>query len=187
MRAFIGIALPDDVRRAAHHLQQDLAESGADVKWVAPANLHVTLKFLGEITEEQRTRMEDRLARVAHQEEPFEAGLDRVGAVPSMTAPRVIWVGVGQGRESVVRLAEAIERESSALSFPREERSFAAHVTLGRVRSPRNRQALVERLRGAAWQPPGPWRVTSVTFYQSILESSGPTYTILADVPLGGS
>ena len=185
MRAFLAIALPEPVRRALAALQEDLARSRADVKWVEPDNLHVTLKFLGEITDEGRRRVEELVTRMAHQEAPFEAGLDHVGAFPSMMAPRVIWVAVEQGRESVIRLAEAVEREGAAIPLAKEDRPFAAHITLGRVRSPRNRQALVARLQEAVWQSPGPWRVISVRLYQSTLESGGPRYTVLAEVPLG--
>src|SRR3989338_8018709 len=108
MRAFIGIALPDAVRSSLAGLQRQLSESGADVKWVEPANLHVTLKFLDEITDDQRRVVEALLGRVAAQETPFTLRLVDVGAFPSMKAPRVIWVGITEGRDRVVRLAQAI-------------------------------------------------------------------------------
>lgn len=185
MRAFIGIALPDAVREALAVLQRELAQSGADVKWVERDNLHVTLKFLGEISAPQRGAIEALLLRVASEEGPFALSLAGVGAFPSMTAPRVLWVGAAEGRERVVRLAEAIEREGAAIPLPREDRPYAAHVTFGRVRSGRHLGELAQRLQQCAWQPQGPWRVTSVTLYQSILGSAGPRYTVLADVSLG--
>jgi len=103
-----------------------------------------------------------------------------------LTAPRVVWVGTSGGRDTVLRIAASIERECEAIQLPREERPFAAHVTLGRVRSPRGRQALYQRLRDTAWRPPGPWRVTALTLYQSVLGSGGPRYTALDEVPLIG-
>lgn len=184
MRAFIGISLPEGVRVALANLQRQLGESHADVKWVAPDNLHVTLKFLDEITEEQRGLVEALLGRVASGERAFALGLGHAGAFPSMRAPRVLWVGVEEGKETVVRIAAAIEREGAALSLPREERPFAAHVTIGRVRSPNNRPLLAERLQQATWQPPEPWRATSLTLYESVLSSTGPRYRVLADIPL---
>ena len=187
MRAFIGIPLPEPVRHALAGLQRELAQSSADVKWVERDHLHVTLKFLGEISEPQREAIEALLLRVAREEGPFALSLAGVGAFPSMAAPRVLWVGAMEGREQVVRLAGAIEREGAAIPLPREDRPYAAHVTLGRVRSGRHLHELAQRLQQCAWPPQGPWRVTSVTFYQSILGSAGPHYTVLADVPLGGA
>ena len=186
MRAFIAIALPAEVREALGRLQQDLAASRADVKWVAPDHLHVTLKFLGEITDAQREGMETLLRRIAGQEEPFLLSAHTLGAFPSAAAPRVLWVGLADGRERVQRLAEAIERDGAALSFAKEDHPFAAHVTIGRVRASRHRQQLARCLTDTAWQPPAPWRVTSLTLYQSVLGSGGPRYTVLADVPLTG-
>ena len=168
-------------------LQRELARSEADVKWVEPENLHVTLKFLDEVTEEQRQGVEAALARVAGSEAPFSLGLDQLGAFPSMSAPRVIWVGLGEGRDTARRIAEAIEREVAALSLLKEERPFAAHITLGRVRSPRGRQALVHQLAGVRWESLPPWRVTSLALCRSELSSAGPHYTMLADIPLGSS
>ena len=185
MRAFVAVDLPAHVRDALAVLQQDLARSNADVKWVEPPNLHVTLKFLGEITDDERRAVEALLQRVAGETPPFTLTLEELGAFPSIAAPRVLWVGILEGREPVVRMAEAIEQGGSAIPLPREERPFAAHVTLGRVRSPRHRQSLVRALQSIQWQPPASWRSASLTFYQSILGAEGPTYRALAIVPLG--
>lgn len=186
MRAFVAVDLPAHVRSALAELQQDLARSNADVKWVEPPNLHVTLKFLGEITDDERRAVEALLQRVAGETPPFALTLEELGAFPSVAAPRVLWVGIREGKEPVVRMAEAIEREGAAIPLPRDARPFAAHVTLGRVRSPRHRQALAQRLRDAAWRAPDPWEVTTLTLYQSVLGPAGPRYTVLADVPLSG-
>jgi 2'-5' RNA ligase len=184
MRAFIGIALPDAVRSSLASLQRQLGESGADVKWVEPDNLHVTLKFLEEVTEEQRRIVEELLTRVADQERSFALGLREVGAFPSVRAPRVIWVGLEEGRESVVRIAERIEQACQTHGLRREERPFSAHVTLGRVRSPKRRDHLAQRLQSTLWQSPTSFQVTAITLYRSDLSSSGPRYTVLAEIPL---
>ena len=184
MRAFLAITLPEDVRRSLTVLQEDLAGSRADVKWVEPPNLHVTLKFFGEIAEQERQAIEALLARVAQREPRFTLAVEGVGAFPTLTAPRVVWVGLGEGKDAAARIAQTIDREGDASPLQREERPFAAHITLGRVRSGRNRPALVQRLRAVSWQPPGPWQVTSLTLYQSILGSEGPRYSALADIPL---
>jgi 2'-5' RNA ligase len=184
MRTFIAVELPQTVRAGLVTLQGELAKAQADVKWVEPENLHLTLKFLGEITDEQRQAIESLLKRVADHEEPFTLGLGGVGAFPSVTAPRVIWVGLGEGEEPVARVAQMIEEGGRAIGLRREERPFATHLTLGRVRSSRRRTALAQLLRETTWEPPSPWRVTSITLYQSVLGPGGPRYTVLADIPL---
>ncbi len=185
MRAFIGIRLPDEIREALVRLQEELGASGADVKWVAPASLHVTLKFLDEITEAQRQAVEASLRRLAGTEPGFALGVAGVGAFPSMSAPRVVWVGLSEDREAVARIAQAIEREGTTIGLPREERPFSPHLTLGRVRSSRHLAALTQRLSASTWQPPPPWRVSLLTLYHSILGATGPTYTVLGEFPLG--
>jgi 2'-5' RNA ligase len=186
MRAFIGIALPDAVRASLAILQRQVGESCADIKWVEPEHLHVTLKFLDEITEEQRGRVEALLRQVAGGEPAFTLAMEGAGAFPSVNAPRVLWVGLRQGRETVVRIAQAIEQECQAIGLRREERPFAAHVTLGRVRSPRRREALAQQLQQVSWQPPAPFQVAALVLYRSELSPSGPRYSVLAEVPLAG-
>jgi 2'-5' RNA ligase len=185
MRAFIALTLPDEVRRSLAALQRELAAAGADVKWVEPANLHVTLKFLGEVTDEQRRAVEQLLGDVVCGEAAFTLGLDRVGAFPSFSSPRVVWVGLGEGKERAVRIAERIEESYGSLGLPKEERPFAAHVTLGRVRSPHRLPPLARAVHECAWRKPAPWTVTVLTLYQSVLGSDGPRYTVLAEAPLG--
>ena len=184
MRAFIGISLSDDARAALARLQGGLGESDADVAWVAPALLHVTLKFLDEITDAQRQSVEALLTRLAGKEPAVLLGLAGLGAFPSVSAPRVVWVGLSEGCEVVARIAQAIERGGAAINVRREERPFAPHLTLGRMRSSRNLAALTQRLGSVEWPPPPPWRVSSLTLYQSVLGTGGSVYSVLGGFPL---
>ena len=184
MRAFVAVGLPTEVRVALAGLQQRLAASRADVKWVEPANLHLTLKFFAEISELQRAGVEALLRRIAGAQRRFTMRLGVLGAFPAMTAPRVLWVGCDDGQDTLRRIAGQIEEGAAALQLPREEHPFAAHLTIGRVRSPRGRADLVRALQAASWTPPPAWPVTALTLYQSVLGPQGPTYTALADAPL---
>lgn len=185
MRAFIAVELPQTVRRALTLLERELAVSRADVKWVEESNLHITMRFLGEITEDQRQAVEQLLRTVAHGVAPFPFTLVELGAFPSVASPRVVWIGVGQGKDVLRNLAEQLEDGLQQLGLPGEERGFAAHVTLGRVRSPKNRAELSSRLNTTAWIPPPPWRIERLTLFQSTLTSAGPLYAVLAHAPLG--
>lgn len=184
MRAFIALTLPPPVREALAGLQQQLASAGADVGWVKPDQLHMTVKFLDDITEDQRRQVEVMLREVIAAQPVWTMALDHLGAFPKLEAPRILWVGAGAGREPLVQLARQIEQGAARLSLRREERPFSAHVTIGRVRSGRGLPELAHALQAARWDPPAPWPVESLTLYQSVLTSKGPTYTTLADILL---
>ncbi len=202
MRAFIAVELPAEIRCVLAHLQSQLAAARADVKWTEEDNLHITMRFLGEITEGQRQRLEALLREIAAQTNTIPIALTNVGAFPSMTSPRVLWVGIGEGssfalraserplrsvrgagQEALTNIAEEIERGVVSLGFEKEDHPFSAHVTLGRVRSPKNRAALVAVMRELAWTPPQPFAITCLTLFQSTLTSSGPIYASLSKVP----
>ena len=185
MRAFLAVELPEDIRRALAQLQRRLAESHADVKWTEEANLHITMRFLGEISQEQREAVEQLVARLAQRHHGQPVSLSQLGAFPSVSAPRVIWVGVGEGKLWLHQVASQVEDGLGDLGFAKEERAWTAHVTLGRVRSPTRRADLAARLRPTIWEPSHAFRVTHLTLFQSTLTGSGPIYSALARAPFG--
>lgn len=185
MRAFLAVELPEDIRRALAQLQRRLAESRADVKWTEEANLHITMRFLGEISQEQREAVEQLVTRLALRHHGQPVSLSELGAFPSASAPRVIWVGVGEGSAWLRELASQIEEGLGDLGFAKEDRAWTAHVTLGRVRSPKRRADLAAQLRQTTWQPPQAFRVAHLTLFQSTLAGSGPIYSALARAPFG--
>ncbi|MBI4341464.1 MAG: RNA 2',3'-cyclic phosphodiesterase [Candidatus Omnitrophica bacterium] len=186
-RAFIGIALPSEARAVLEALCVQLRPRMRHGRWVGPEAMHVTLKFLGTITPQQRDDVEVMIRTVASREPAFQLGLGAAGAFPSLRAARVIWVGVTEGEEAVCRLAEALEQGARALGLPAEERPFSAHVTLGRAPQRAAIRGAEEALRGVVWQPPAPWKAGEVTLYQSHLSSAGARYEALAVIPLGTS
>lgn len=184
MRAFIAIDLPEDARAALAKFQDQLKPCGADVAWVKPDNIHLTLKFLGDITDEQKDAMAAELARIAAQTPAFTMELGEVGVFPSPAAPRVVWVGLKQGTEEATALAGQLEQAAHKLGLKAEDRAYSAHVTLGRVRTPRSRTPLMKGLERASWQPCPAWSVNHVTLYQSHLLAQGARYTQLISATL---
>lgn len=181
MRAFLALELPEPIRAEFARVQQELAGARADVKWVEPRNLHLTIRFLGEIDEPQRQAVEQLATRAASQSPPLSLRASQLGTFPSPRAPRVVWVGLEDGREALVRMVERLEEALVQAGFQREERAFEAHVTLGRVRSPLRRTELVERITQCTRPSrPAPFLADHLTLFQSLLSPSGPTYTPLA-------
>lgn len=191
MRCFIGIALPEDVRTAvvtACRELQDLESHLRDDKWVPRDNLHVTLKFLGEVSAESLDAVIRSLELACATIQPFDLELRRLRAVPNAKHATMLWaVGTeaGQRAEHCAALAGAIDEALEPLGFERDERAFKAHVTLCRTRRPR--KVHVDSILRAQ-EPlgePDSMSVPSVTLYRSTLGGGSPVYEVLAEVPLG--
>jgi RNA 2',3'-cyclic 3'-phosphodiesterase len=147
---------------------------------------HVTLRFLGEVGADRNAMIAAKLAPVAEGSIPFGVRLEGVGAFPSPDRPRVVWVGVTEGRNELVELARRV-RSALEPEFGREREEFVPHLTLFRVRSPRDRDAAVELLSGRRpAPPPRQVRVEQLLLKESILGPGGADHRTLAAFPLGG-
>ena len=186
IRAFLAVELPDALRQDLAALQATLRESGADVKWVEPANLHVTLKFFGEIDDTRIPSLSAALEPVLRPIVPFPIRFGGLGAFPSSASPRVIWVGISSGVEALVALARAVEGACASCGFPPDTHPFAAHLTIGHVRAPKHLATLSHRIQTTRFQDDRQVAVTQVTLFRSILSASGPTYLPLGTMTLEG-
>ncbi len=180
----MAILLPDEVRARLAAETRALARVAADVAWVGESNFHLTLKFLGQV-EETRVPGIAAALRSAVAVPAFDLELRGLGAFPVPARPRVLWVGTGQGAEAAVALAARVDTALAALGFARDERPFAAHVTLGRMRVPRRNPALAEQLASAGARDFGWVRVGAVSLMRSHLSPAGARYTELAALALG--
>ena len=186
MRAFIAIELSEEIRNALFQIQSHLKYSGADVKWVEKDNIHLTLKFLGEISEAKVKEISDILDGIGKETGPFEITLKDIGAFPKIDYPRVIWVGLDKGVKESAELAVKVDEALSKIGFQKESRPFAAHLTIGRVRSPKNKEALKEKVESCQLPPAKPQLISSVILFQSKLTPKGPIYTKLHESQLAG-
>lgn len=185
IRSFVAIEIPPPLREKVVQVQEILRGAGGGVKWVEPENLHLTLRFLGEVEEDRLKAVEGVCRQVAAASQPFHLELVGVGAFPHARAPRVVWMGVGEGSEALAELAARLERGIRALGFSREERPFRPHLTLGRVRRPEAIRSLVEALASLGQERVGAMRVEEMVLMRSDLTPGGPLYTPLSRFPLG--
>lgn len=191
LRAFVAILLDPDLQRALTSLERQLQDEHAAqfVRWVAPENIHLTLKFLGNVERARVAALADALARAAAEFAPFTLTARGLGSFPNTRRPNNIWVGLEGDVAIATQLAQRIEDECATLGFPREKHGFAPHLTLGRVKrhvSPRDRAAvgaLVEHFPATTF---GTIRVTAVHLMQSDLYPSGPIYSPLRQITLAG-
>ena len=186
MRTFIAVELTEDVRRALRDVQARLRAGGADVKWVEEENLHLTVKFLGEVQDE---RLPDVIAatRLAVASlTTFSVSIGGVGTFPSLTRPRVVWVGLQSGSEPFKTLMERVETAMDGIGFPREGRAPHPHVTIGRARDPRRLKRLPELLKAESPETLGAITVEKLTIMASVLSPKGPRYTPIEYVEMKG-
>lgn len=182
MRAFIALELPQEVQRYLGSLQKRLRESGCGISWVRPHQIHMTLKFLGDISEDQSLFLQQKLEEIAAATPPYGLSLGTLGAFPGMEKPKVIWTGIGQGAEETIKLAGMVEAASLQEGIKKEERPFAPHLTLGRVRTPENTSQLAQLLKVLKEEPQQQglaWPVGALTLFKSTLTPQGPVYTPL--------
>jgi len=186
VRTFVAVETGAEVRRAAVELIEQLRAAGADVKWVAPENLHLTLKFLGDVALTETARICDALARAAAEVEPFEFELAGAGAFPNTSRPRTIWLGATGDDRPIRALVDCVEKRLQKLGFRREGRRFQTHLTLGRLRRPGPEvRQLGELLKELADYPAGKTRVSEVVLFSSQLTPAGPIYAPLGRARLG--
>lgn len=183
MRTFVAIELSDEVRDALALAQAHLRYAGADVKWVERQNMHLTLKFLGNVPEARIPELTAALDRTCGALPAFAISLDDIEAFPSVDFPKVVWAGIRQGRNETIDLAARIDDAVSAFGFAKESRPFAAHLTIGRVRSGVNKDALKEKMSTAQLKPVHQ-TVDTVTLFKSTLTPAGPVYAKLHEARL---
>jgi 2'-5' RNA ligase len=189
LRTFIAVGIDKGTRDRAVKLQEALGRAGADVKWVEPENLHLTLLFLGEVEDKTLPAVCRVVADVAAGRAPFEMSVEGAGAFPSARRPKTLWVGVGEGTQELVKLHDALEPPLLDLGcYRREERRYTPHLTLGRVRGDGDDRLAVALARQSGWQG-GVVKVREVLVMSSDfgLRPEGPTYTVLGRGKLGAS
>jgi len=187
MRAFIAIELLPEVKDSLSRLQNQLKESGADVKWVEPQNIHLTLKFLGERDDKKIEKVMQILDEVAKDKNPFQIHVSSLGAFPKTDSPRVIWVGIDKGDYETKTIAKELEEKIAKIGIPKENRPFSSHITIGRTRSPQNREKLVQNLRKLKDSLCGQnleFAATKITLFKSTLTPKGPIYEVLKEANL---
>ncbi len=182
MRAFIAIELPEEIKNYLNKLQGQLKTSGADVKWVEPQNIHLTLKFLGEIDDTLLAKINGILQSAASARNEFYMRLREVGAFPGISSAKVIWVSIDEGDKEVKEIAGELEENIAKIGIPQESRAFSSHITIGRSKSGLNRLNLLQLLKEAADSPAGEnlrFMVKKISLFKSTLTPKGPVYEIL--------
>ncbi len=185
MRTFIAIELTPALRRPLLKLLQEVFPRHRDVRWCSENQLHVTLKFLGEVRPEQLPQVCEAARTASAQVQPFVLRIKGLGGFPNPRSPRVLWCGVEDPTGSCRRWVELAEPLFDELGFPPEGRAFTPHITLGRSRGPGGNGILRDILATAPPLETEPMTVERVVVFESHLLPTGARYNPLATLALG--
>lgn len=184
VRSFIAIELPETLfepmRKASNDLQEILA--GQPVRWVPVENIHLTLKFLGDVSERNIPMITEILEAEAANHCTFEISVGGFGVFPNFSRPRVIWVGV-QGPDELSNLQRRIDLETTRLGYAPGQRDFSPHLTFGRISrnaSPKQVRQASDLLRKHQLGFLGAARITKVNLFKSVLGPNGAVYSKMA-------
>ena len=193
MRSFIAVEIDDAIRERLGQRIEAFRSAGAQVRWVAPQNIHLTLKFLGEIDPERVPDVEQVMKEATREVAPFEIELREIGAFPSLSRPRVIWVGCRDETGGLWKIFRVLERGLVPLGIEKEKRRFSPHLTVGRIKS-KGRDRRLDFLKGELKAHidfvAGRQRVSGITLFKSQLTPRGAIYTVVRTAklsPAGGS
>ena len=184
IRSFIAIEMAQTIRVRLGDLLRDLKRTEADCKWVRPEGIHLTLKFLGEVSSALLEKIGAAVEPAVAVRPSFAMRIRGLGTFPSGRNPRVIWAGIDQGADDLCELQKAVEEKTAELGFPPEGRPFSPHLTLGRLRSPRGRDALLRTLTEKKDLEIGVFQAATVILFKSELKPSGAVYTKLRIFPM---
>lgn len=181
MRAFIATELPSELKDKVAKLISELRNSGfCDAKWVSAQQLHLTLKFLGEIKHQDVAKVEFILKEIASKTKAFSLQLKGLGHFNQ----RVLWIGGNSGQEESVKLATEIDKGLSSLGFEKEARPFAVHLTLARITYVKDSTKFRQILEKYENKDFGSFKVDSIKLIESVLSAEGPTYKTLKEFNL---
>ena len=186
IRAFIAIELPTDLQNGLRQVIQQLSQGTKAVRWLAAENIHLTIKFLGDVEISRVQALQAALQQEASHHLPFEIQVGTLGTFPNSRRPRVVWMGV-QAPQELFALQQGFEAVTRPLGYPTEKRPFTAHLTLGRVSehaSPDEAAQFGFLLAKKQVNPLGKVQVNTIHLFKSDLRSTGAVYTSLFQAKL---
>jgi len=181
VRSFIAVDLDDaEIKGRVSKTQQDLEQTGASLKIVQPDIMHLTLRFLGEIPQATVQRVVEAMGETRFS--PFEIEFTGVGVFPNIRRISVVWIGLTKGQERLAEIFEQLEPKLRQLGLTPDNKGFSPHLTIARVKSGLNKEALAKSVESMREVEFGKMQVNAVRLKKSTLTPRGPVYTTLHEV-----
>jgi 2'-5' RNA ligase len=185
IRAFIAIELPETIKSSIETIQARLKSLELPVRWVRVENIHLTMKFLGDIEEIEIESIESVLRDSVKMQTPLTLSAKGVGVFPGIRRPRVLWVGIHDHETGLAGLQKSIETQLHRIGYSKEGRPFKGHLTVGRAKGYVDERKLKEALDSFLAFESSPFSVNEFFMFRSVLKPDGPEYTKLIRIPLG--
>ena len=185
IRTFIALELPPAVISLLHKVQQDLKRMNIRARWVRPENIHITLNFLGDINPGDIDKIGVAMTAAAIEFPPVTLTVRGIGVFPGIKRPRVIWVGLGGDIRSLLSLQSRLEQELAGAGFPKDKRSFKAHLTLGRIKQSAGPAVIRQMISEYATLSSDEFSCNQVILFKSDLKPSGAVYSKLKQIRIG--
>lgn len=179
IRCFIAIEIPDAIQTLLISAQEELNRSVRGASWVKRGNIHLTLKFLGDVAPNQISTIKDSIEQVANARSPFSLEIGGIGTFPNLTRPRIIWAGVKTGVDEVISISNEIDAGLSQHGYEREEKPFRPHLTLARLKRRINLKPFVDVFHQYDTINGATLIVNQIQVVESQLRQSGAVYTPL--------
>lgn len=180
----MSIEISDEIKERLIDVQKGLEATGADLKLVEPQNVHLTMRFLGNVPEDKIDRVKEAVRRSGKTLSPYDLQVKGIGAFPNLGYIRVIWAGVGRGKDETVALRRELDGSLAERGFPPKDKDFVPHVTLARMRSAKAKERIVKRIKEMSDKDFGTCRADAIELKKSKLTREGPIYTTLERVEL---
>jgi len=184
-RVFCAIEIPEQIRQGISQHAQQLHNALPDIQasWTKPDNIHLTLKFFGNISQQQVLEVSAAASRTVEGFQPFQFRIEGAGAFPERGPARVLWIGINDSMGQLVELQRKLDDECQREGFEREARTFNPHLTLARLRSPRGARALADKHKQIKFEP-ADIEVKRLVVFRSQLTPKGSRYSIISEHPL---
>jgi 2'-5' RNA ligase len=183
-RAFVAIDIDEAIRQKLVSAQKRLEATGADLKLVEPPNIHITMKFLGEVPDEKISTVAEALRKAVASTVQFDVNVRGIGVFPNLHYIRVVWAGIAEGHDEIISVQRGIDQELQPLGFPKE-RDFVPHLTIARVKTAKAKERLAAFVKEMADAEFGVMRAKAVELKQSTLTQKGPIYSTLGRIEFG--
>ena len=185
IQTFIAVEIPDNVISGIRDLQQDLKADGVNIRWVRPENIHLTLKFLGDVQAADIDNISGVISGAVEEVPSISLQAKGVGVFPGVKRPRVLWVGLSGQLELLSRLQKALDANLKGIGFPQEKRPFKGHLTIGRVKTKMDSKIFVDALMAFRSFESETFVADRIVLFKSELKPNGAVYTNLASATLG--
>ncbi|MBW2492420.1 MAG: RNA 2',3'-cyclic phosphodiesterase [Deltaproteobacteria bacterium] len=180
IRTFIAIEIPENIISKIQELQESIKAKGFNIRWVRPENIHLTLKFIGDVEAAKISEITEALSKTVEGYIPISLKSKGLGLFPGIKNPRVLWVGLTGQLESLVKLQKTLDENLKVLGFPKEKRPFKGHLTMGRIKAKIDAKKLGDALMKFRNFESETFTADQIVLYKSELKPSGAVYTKLA-------